>query len=405
MKILFYRYNSICEPSIIKALSEFSIDTEEIMEDKSGTLDSAKDNIERVRSSIETFKPNAVFSINFFPTLAKLCHIYGLIYIAQSVDCPVMELFDKSILFDTNRIFLFDKTQYMMLHPYNPSCIFYLPLGSDPGAVETYIKAPILRDDLNPLAIAMVGSLYNEKNPYAQIKDKLSPHTRGFVDGLVECQQNIYGYSFTEKALSSNIAEEIHKFNQEFTGRYEENCIMDVSRLRLFTAAHYFVEYELAQKERFETLLKLSESFETDLYTNSDASALTNALSKDKRGNLHIHKGVKTLSQMPIVFNNAKINLNITLRAIATGLPLRIFDICAAKGFLMTNYQEELQEYFEIGKEVEYYGSLEELVDKCRYYLSNDDQRSEIAQKGLERIQKQHTWKHRVAQIITTIWE
>lgn len=405
MKILFYRYNSICEPSIIAALTGFSIDVQEIMEDKSGTIESAKGNIERVRSAIESYKPDAVFSINFFPMLSKICHIYGLIYIAQSVDCPVMELFDKSVQYDTNRIFLFDKAQYLMLNKYNPGCIFYLPLGSDPDHVNKMIKSEYSRRDLKPNAIAMVGSLYSEKNPYAQIKEKLSEHTRGYVDGLIESQQAVYGYNFVEKALPQDIAQEIHNLNPGFTGRYEEESICDVSKLRHFTAAHYFIEYELAQKERFETLTELSTNFETDLYTNSDTDELTEYVRKKGSSNLTVHKGVKTLSEMPVVFNNAKINLNITLRAIETGLPLRIFDICAAGGFLMTNYQEELPEYFETGKEAEYYGSLEELIDKCNYYLTHSEEREKIALSGLERIKKQHTWKHRVAQIITTIWE
>ncbi|SHI17107.1 spore maturation protein CgeB [Butyrivibrio fibrisolvens DSM 3071] len=405
MKILFYRYNSICEPSIIGALSSFNIDVHEIMEDKSGNAESAKSNIEHVQSAIESIKPDAVFSINFFPMLAKLCHIYGLIYIAQSVDCPVMELFDRSMQFDTNRIFLFDKAQYMMLRPYNPSCIFYLPLGSDPEYVAGMLKQGDPRPDLTPPGIAMVGSLYSEKNPYGEIKDKLLPHTRGFIDGLIESQKAVYGYNFIEKTLPQNIAEEIHEQNPMFTGRYEDNCIMDASKLRRFTAAHYFLEYELAQKERFETLSELSRSFKTDLYTNSDTKELTECVKEMGSNNFTIHEGVKTLTQMPIVFNNAKINLNITLRAIETGLPLRMFDICAAGGFLLTNYQEELPEYFEIGKEAEYYGSKDELIDKCSYYLTHEDERTRIAQAGLERIKKQHTWRHRVAQIITSIWE
>lgn len=405
MKILFYRYNSICEPAIINALTSFNIDVVQIMEDKGSTKDSAKNNIERAQKQIEEFRPDAVFSINFFPMLSKLCHIYGLIYIAQSVDCPVMELFDKALLYDTNRIFLFDKAQYMMLHPYNPGCIFYLPLGSNPDQIAELLKDKPERGDLNPLAIAFVGSLYSEKNPYGQIKDKLSEHTKGFVDGLIQSQQSVYGYSFIEKTLPSNIAEEIHEYNPGFTGRYEDNCIMSVSKLRQFTAAHYFIEYELARKERFETLSALAKEFETDLYTNSDTDVFKDLSGSEGQNKLHIHTGVKTLTEMPVVFNNAKINLNMTLRAIETGLPLRIFDICAAGGFLMTNYQEELPEYFEIGKEVEYYGSLDELLDKCAYYLSHDDARSKIAASGLERTKKQHTWKHRVAQIITSIWE
>ena len=71
----------------------------------------------------------------------------------------------------------------------------------------------------------------------------------------------------------------------------------------------------------------------------------------------------------------------------------------------MTNYQEELPEYFEIGKEAEYYGCLEELIDKCKYYLTHDDVRNKIAMAGFERIRQHHTWRHRVAQIITSIWE
>ena len=44
-----------------------------------------------------------------------------------------------------------------------------------------------------------------------------------------------------------------------------------------------------------------------------------------------------------------KIYLNMTIKPIQTGLPLRIFDIMGCGGFLMTNYQAELPEYFEIG--------------------------------------------------------
>ena len=58
-----------------------------------------------------------------------------------------------------------------------------------------------------------------------------------------------------------------------------------------------------------------------------------------------------------------------------------------------------------IGKEADYYGSRDELMDKCAYYLTHENERTRIAQAGLERIQKQHTWRHRVAQIITSIWE
>ena len=45
---------------------------------------------------------------------------------------------------------------------------------------------------------------------------------------------------------------------------------------------------------------------------------------------------------MPYVFKCSDINLNITLRSIKTGIPLRAMDIMGAGGFLMSNYQVDL---------------------------------------------------------------
>lgn len=45
----------------------------------------------------------------------------------------------------------------------------------------------------------------------------------------------------------------------------------------------------------------------------------------------------------------------MTSKPIRTGLPLRIWDILGAGGFVLTNYQTEIPEYFEIGKDLETY--------------------------------------------------
>lgn len=45
----------------------------------------------------------------------------------------------------------------------------------------------------------------------------------------------------------------------------------------------------------------------------------------------------------------------------------------------MTHYQNEINDMFVIGQELEVYSSLEELIDKCAYYLSHEDERTDIA--------------------------
>ena len=93
----------------------------------------------------------------------------------------------------------------------------------------------------------------------------------------------------------------------------------------------------------------------------------------------------------------------MTLKSIQSGLPLRIFDIMGCGGFLMTNYQTELTDHFEIGRDLETYSSIDELVDKCAFYLEHDDIRREIARNGYEKIKQQHTYPHRMAEMLRNV--
>jgi spore maturation protein CgeB len=114
----------------------------------------------------------------------------------------------------------------------------------------------------------------------------------------------------------------------------------------------------------------------------------------------HIHPGVNTLTEMPKVFNLSKINLNMTMRPIETGLPLRCFDILGCGGFLITNYQEELNDMFVIGQDLEAYSSLDELIDKCAYYLAHENERAAIAKNGYEKVRTRYTHIHRMREML-----
>ena len=103
---------------------------------------------------------------------------------------------------------------------------------------------------------------------------------------------------------------------------------------------------------------------------------------------------------MPKIFQASKINLNITMRPIETGLSLRVWDVLGCGGFLLTNYQAEIPEYFEIGKDLEVYENEEDLIQKVDYYLHHDAERMEIALRGYEKTAKYHTYEMRLAEMI-----
>ncbi len=74
---------------------------------------------------------------------------------------------------------------------------------------------------------------------------------------------------------------------------------------------------------------------------------------------------------------------------------LRDFEIPMSGGFYMVEYMEELEEFFEIGKEIVCYSGVEDLIQKIRYYLAHDEEREAIRHAGYARCQRDHTWHRR----------
>ena len=117
------------------------------------------------------------------------------------------------------------------------------------------------------------------------------------------------------------------------------------------------------------------------LYTGSDTKKLP-VLDACNQGTVDYH------TQMPLVFASSRINLNISLRSIHSGIPLRVLDIMACGGFVLSNWQPELAEYFTEGEEITLFENKEECMEKIAYYLSHEEKRKEIAAAGKRKVQE-----------------
>ena len=69
-------------------------------------------------------------------------------------------------------------------------------------------------------------------------------------------------------------------------------------------------------------------------------------------------------TDMNKVFKLSKINLNITLPSIRSGIPLRALDIMGAGGFLLTDYRMDFSDVIEPGIDMVCYTSIEDAVSK-----------------------------------------
>lgn len=386
MNILFYRYGSICEPDIIEGFQELGNTVYEITIEITEKNLPFEQRIQILNKALLARSYDFVFSINFYPFVSEVCNIHKLLYICWTVDCPVMDLLSYSLENKYNRIFLFDKAQYDDVYHRNPECIFHLPLATNPTRWDKVIQSATPSQITKfSSEVSFVGSLYTEKCPYDRITGA-SAYLTGYLEGIMDAQEKIYGGYFLEEVLPSTIVEE---FKEHLPGFYTpaERFIKD-DRLAM---ARIYLCAKISANERVHTMKALGERFSVDLYTGSN----TNGIPVNNRGL------AKTLTEMPLIFHNSKINLNITSKSIRTALPLRIFDVLGCGGFLLTNYQTEIPTCYTIGSDLDCYGSIDELLEKTEYYLTHEKDRIEIAMNGYETTKRYHNYPERLLELLS----
>ncbi|MCR5477432.1 MAG: DUF3880 domain-containing protein, partial [Lachnospiraceae bacterium] len=321
-----------------------------------------------------------------------------------SVDCPVPEIYNTQIRNAHNRVFLFDSAQYESIASENPAGIFHLPLGAAAGRITAHLNAtghgedgafgP--EDERYDSDVSFVGSLYNEKDHYLEIRDKLPQRAMGFLDALIRVQNPFPGLALIREVLredgvcgSENLAEAVRKADPDF---YDSSLC--VRNLDGFWISDLYLGFHLTHLDRVRTLNLLAQVAKVDFYTRSDTKELSG---------VHCHGGVTSLDQMPIVFRRSRINLNLTMRSIETGLPQRIWDVLGAGGFLLTDARADLPENLVPGVHLETFGDEAELVEKVRYYLEHSAERETIARAGYEEVCRAGTVLHRVMEMVKIV--
>lgn len=82
---------------------------------------------------------------------------------------------------------------------------------------------------------------------------------------------------------------------------------------------------------------------------------------------------------------------------------LRDFEVPMSGGFYLVEHLDELQEFFDVGREIETFRSREEMLDKVRFYLANDAARDRIRKAGRGRCLRDHTWERRFESVFREI--
>ncbi len=102
-------------------------------------------------------------------------------------------------------------------------------------------------------------------------------------------------------------------------------------------------------------------------------------------------------------FTKINININAWYNYIPSGVSLRIFDIPACGGFLITDFVEELPDLYKLPDEMETFKTQDEFIDKIKYYIKNASLREKIAENGYKRVIADHTYEIRMKQLLDII--
>ncbi len=392
MTIFYLEWKSFCNEDLFEVLQEMGHTVIRIPFD--GIPEKESKIEELLAQNLRNFPCDFVFSFNYFPRVSNCCDRLKLLYVSWVYDSPYIHVYSYTVLHACNRIFLFDYAMYEELKNAGIPTVYYLPLAVNHRRLGRLQNPSVMRQR-HACDISFVGSLYSEKKHriYDKFQD-IDAYTRGYLDGLIRAQIPVHGMNFLQEMLSEEILTELEKAYPT-----DPNASTALSPKAIY--ADYVLARQVTATERREILERLGAAYANDvpkrkihLYTPDRALQIS---------------GVRNLGpvdyydEMPYVFQNTRINLNISLRSIKTGIPLRAMDIMGCGGFLLTNYQEEMFQYFEADQDFVYYTDYDDLCAKADYYLRQDEQRERIAANGRKKVLTQHNLTLRAETILSVL--
>ena len=387
MKLIVYRWKAYNEEIVINQLKHKGYEVIEFeCELKHYTRD--LELAQKLINLINIEHADAVFTINYLPIISIVCDTCKIKYYSWVFNSPDLLLFAKSVTYPCNRIATFDREQADLLKNSGCDTIFHLPLAVDckyfEDAISNKENNKRLFGDKGYCDVEFLGSLYTENiklNNYDVIcKDVHSFGSDEELERWNRIEQLIRKQVFCyDKDYIRDISEEDYYFLLELLDNRKfllDEDYYDFNDEVLFSS---ILLKRVTILERRELLCEIADycngKYDFRLYSGSDVSEV-DKLKWCKNSKIDYE------NEMPLVFNRAKINLNITLRSIGSGIPLRVLDVLGCGGFLLTDPQPEVLEYFEEDKELVIYRSIEECLEKIDFYLKHEELRKSIAMAG-----------------------
>lgn len=347
--------------------------------------------LENVKRELENY--SIALTINFSAVVAEACHLLGRPYVCWVYDCPQRALYRREALYEENIIFHFDKKEIARLSGLGIKNIHYLPL-----AANFYRTATLNISDYEiknmKSDISFVGNLYNNSALTSTINTLINQFPNE-SSSLIEYMES--GLLHWDSSSAGSIPDN-DPFIDIFFNVMDKTNIEYYPNVTPALCVKWLIAREFTRRERYSIMTALAPKYKADIYTNEPDSVKEIPM-------LKAHPAVDYETGMYKVFFASKLNLNVTLKSIESGVPQRIFDVMSVGGCVISNWQPEIEELFIPGKEILCFHSLDELMDLTKYYLDHNKDRTRIGIAGYQRAQKEYTYGIAAAKIEKTVSE
>lgn len=115
------------------------------------------------------------------------------------------------------------------------------------------------------------------------------------------------------------------------------------------------------------------------------------------------YRGQATGEKVIQIYRNSKIALNIHDPEARDGVNTRTFDILVCGGRELVDYKKSLDDHFKVGEEIIAYKDTKDLHKLTDYFLQHLQELGEVSERGRKRVLREHTWHHRIEQLIRTL--
>lgn len=378
MRILYYTWNEITFRDCSECMQRLGWQVD-VISYRLQDYDREDVFAEQMGALLRKYSYDCIFTFNYFPVVARIAREADVRYVSWVYDSPHLTLDSVTLSYDCNAVFVFDRYIYEKYKKRGIGTVHYMPLAYNSRRINGLAEN---RPAAYEHEVTFMGSLYEDGSNFLEQVNYLPEHMKGYIDGLVESQLLLYGCDLIDSLFDDTWCGEMAKYVKADLGEDYRDGRDDILR--------NMIRRQITAKERRRLLTAVGERCSLDLYSPVEPSGIS----------MRYLGYADYYEEMPRIFHDSKINLNITLRSIIEGLPLRVVDILGAGGFLLTNYQPEMSGYFVNGEDLVWFEDREDLLDKISFYLTHDTERERIARRGHEKAAGYFTYENLLPELM-----